>query len=218
LLAPVALGVVLLAAAVAAIVLATRGREDGPPDVGAFTPPVPAHPASAQDVQQVRGGVLTLAGAAGPVDVTPSAGIPVYLLQPSAIDAAAPGDWVTLVGISNEVLNFTIRHVLIIPAGAGAAPDADGIARLPFGLAGHEATRDPRERPILSGKVEAVSSRELTITVNGRTATVEASTSGIVRRLAPADLSAIREGDRVAFAPASQGADASTAKGFIVLR
>jgi hypothetical protein len=200
LLAPVALGVVLLAAAVAAIVLATRGREDGPPDVGAFTPPVPAHPASAQDVQQVRGGVLTLAGAAGPVDV------------------AAPGDWVTLVGISNEVLNFTIRHVLIIPAGAGAVPDADGIARLPFGLAGHEATRDPRERPILSGKVEAVSSRELTITVNGRTATVEASTSGIVRRLAPADLSAIREGDRVAFAPASQVADASTAKGFIVLR
>jgi hypothetical protein len=63
-----------------------------------------------------------------------------------------------------------------------------------------------------------VSSRELTITVNGRQASVEAPTSGIVRRLAPTDLGAIREGDRLAFAPASPGADASTAKGFIVLR
>lgn len=217
-LAPAALAAVLLAAAAAAIVLATRGQESGPPRVGPFTPPVPAHPATAQDVQQVRGNVITLAAASGPVDVTPAAGTPVYLLQPSALDTAAPGDWVTLVGISNEVLNFTIRQVLIIPASTGAAQDADGIARLPFGLAGHEATRDPRERPLLSGKVETVNSRELTITVNGRTATVEAPASGIIRRLTAIDLAGIREGDRIAFAPASPGAGASTAKGFIVLR
>jgi hypothetical protein len=111
------LGLVLLAAVAAAIVLTVRGQEDGPPRVGAFTPPSPAHPATAQDVQQVRGNVLTLAGGAGPVDVTPPSGTPVYLVQPAGMDAAAPGDWVTLIGISNEVLT-TLASARSSPAGS----------------------------------------------------------------------------------------------------
>jgi hypothetical protein len=217
-LGPVLLGGVLLVIVVGVVALVRHGADQAPPSVGPFTLPAPARLSVALDVQQVRGNTLTLAGAAGPTDVAPPPGIPVYVLEPARITEAAPGDWVTLVGISNEVLNFTIRQVLIIPASAGAQPDADGIARLPFGLAGHETARDPRERPLLSGRVEQAGSRELRLTVRGQTATFEVADGSPVRRLAPANLAAIREGDRIAFAPSHPGGDVSTATGLIVLR
>lgn len=214
---PSALGVALLGGALAIVVLAGRGRDTSAPRPRAFVPPAAAHPAVAADVQQIRGSTITLGSSSGNTDATLPPALRVYVLERADARAAAPGDWVTVIGISNEVLNFTIRLVLIIPASAGAALDAEGIPRLPSGLAGHEANRDAAERPLAAGRVERVDGQTITLALHGRSATIDAASGSPIRRVTAADTSAIREGDRVAYVPTRPGAGAGEAQALLVL-
>jgi hypothetical protein len=207
---------VLIGAAIAVVVLAGQGQDTSPPKPGAFVLPAPARPAIAADVQQVRGSTLTLGGSGGNVEVSLAPSVPVYVLERTDLRAAA-GDWVTVVGIWNEVLNFTIRQVIILPASLGASIDAEGIPRLASGLAGHEANRDAVERPLAAGKVEQATGPSITLTLRGRPATIDAANGSPIFRLRAAGTDAIREGDRIAYIPVRDGAGADEAEAVLVL-
>ncbi|MFN8559167.1 MAG: hypothetical protein U0531_18125 [Dehalococcoidia bacterium] len=126
--------------ALAAVSAACAGGPEAPPRPSAFAPPAPPRPA-AFDVQQARAGVLTLAGPGGSFDAAPRADARVYRPAPATAADVAVGDWSTVVGVLNEVLNFAVRQV-VWPAALGVRPDDDGIPRSADGFAGHEAARD----------------------------------------------------------------------------
>lgn len=214
---PAALLAALLATGAAVGLLARRGRDQAPPRPGAFAAPAPAHPAVALDVQQVRGDTLTLGGPAGSFEVRLVGGVSVYALHPATSADAAPGDWVTVVGVANEVLNFAIRQVVIVPAALGATPDSEGVPRLPSALAGHEANRDRRERPLLAGRVERVDGQSLTYTGRNGAMTLDAGPSSRVQRLTAASPADIRAGDRIAYLPPRPGAALTDAAALLVL-
>jgi hypothetical protein len=215
---PVVLALALVGVALAVVMLAHRGRDREPPRPGAFTPPGPARPVTVLDVQQVRGGVLTLGGPSGSVEAALRPDVTVSVLRPAALDDIRPGDWVTLAGIPNEVLNFAIRQVVIIPADLAAVPDAEGVPRLAGdGFGGYEANRDTRERPLLSGRVERIEGGTVTFTGRAGTMTLEVGPGSPVQRLTRGAAADIRAGDRLAFLPDRPGAGLEDARAVLVL-
>jgi hypothetical protein len=191
-------------------------RERRPPAPGAFVPP--ATPVGLRlDVQQVRGTVLTVTGEGGTREITLAPHLAVYVLRPARPAEVQPGDWIVATGVPNEVLNFAIRRITVIPAALGAQPDADGVPRLPSGLAGSEAGRDPRERPVLAGRVTAVAEPRISLEVQGRTATLEVTDPALLYRLARGTLADIGAGDRIAAIPPQSGAPLEEAAALLVL-
>jgi hypothetical protein len=194
----------ILAVLVAAVVLLVRaGREPQPPRPGAFAVPAPGRATVALDVQQLRGAALTLGGAGGNIEATPRQGVAVFSLQPARAGDAAPGDWIVVAGISNEVLNFTIHSVTIIPAALGAQPDAEGFPRLPSGFAGYETNRDARDRPMVAGRVTAVQGQSVTFTGPSGPVTLDGGQTALIRRMAQIGADAIRPGDRIVYLPSA---------------
>lgn len=214
---PAAALILLALAAVAAITLARRGRDQEPPRAGAFAPPSAARPVVALDVQQARDGTLTLGGPGGSQSATPPSTAAVFVLRPATAADAAPGDWLMVAGIANEVLNFTIRQVVIVPAALQPTADAEGVPRVSDGLAGHEANRDPRERPLLAGRVERTDGQSLTIAARSGITTLDVGAGSPVQRLTAGTLADIREGDRIAYLPPQPGAGAGDARALLVL-
>lgn len=193
---PAALLLTIVVALGSVILLARRSaRPDVPPEPPAFQPPAPVRPFTALDVQQVSGGRLTLSDGSRDVALRPDARIEV--LRPVALDVVRAGDWLGVIGVANEVRNFSIRSLLLIPN--GGSPDSEGVVRTPGGFAGHEAARDPAERPILGGVVTAFDGR--TATLQGPTGPimVDFTANAPLRRLTDARAEEIREGDRLAF-------------------
>lgn len=207
--------VLLLAAIVAifagVILLARRAAEpDVPPEPAAFQPPAPAHAVTALDVQQASGGRLVLSD--GSRDVAFAPGVQVELLRPASAAEIRPGDWLVAIGIPNEVRNFSIRSLVLIAD--PSAPDGEGVVRSPGGFAGHEASRDSSERPLLGGVVEVVEGQEVTLRGPTGPITVTLTTNAPLRRLEAGRPEDVREGDRIAFI----GADGlDDARGVLVL-
>jgi hypothetical protein len=205
---PLALvGVALLLGIGAVILLAQRsGRSDLPPEPSAFVAPAPARPVVALDVQQSAGGRLTLSD--GSRDQALKADARVERL--SAIEAAQlrPGDWLTVIGIPNEIRNFSIRSIVVLSS--PAPPDADGVRRSAGGFAGHEASRDGSERPLLGGLVERVDGERVTLAGPTGPVTVTLGPRAPLYRIEPAPPGSVREGDRIAFVSAPS-LDAATA-------
>lgn len=200
-------GLLLLAGIGAVLVLAQRsGRSDLPPEPGPLVAPLPAHPVVALDVQQSAGGRLTLSD--GSRDVAPPSGSAVEFLRPIAASGVRPGDWLTVIGIPNEVRNFSIRSIVVLAS--PAPPDTDGVRRSPGGFAGHEASRDGSERPLLGGIVERVDGEQVTLAGPAGPIAVTLGPRAPLYRLESGDASAIQEGDRIAFlaAPALDAAGA----------
>lgn len=198
-------GLVLLVVALAAVILLARegGKTGAPPRRGPFERPSTEQSTAVYTVQQVSDGKIRFAladGAPAP-DVAVPSGAKVELLRPATTADIHPGEWVTVFGVTNEVLNFAIRFVVAIP---GGTPDADGVARSPGGFAGHEANAQPEEAPLVSGRVVSVSGSVLVLEGPTGQMTVEAGESAPLFRLTEGAVSDIREGDRVAF-PASGG-------------
>lgn len=216
----IAAAAVLAVALTAVVVLRGRaGAPSGQDTLAAFTTPSPAHPSIAFDVQQANASALTISpsgGNARPVEVTLPAALAVYRLVPATAMDAAPGDWVTVVGVANEVLNFTIRQEVIIPAALGAAPDADGVPRV-AGLAGNEANRDAQERPIVAGRVERVVGTRLTLATPSGEMTLECDGRSPLFRLTAAGSADIHAGDRLAYVPPYPGATLAEAPAVLVL-
>lgn len=212
-LAPGLAASLLVVLVIVTTVLIRAGREEQPPVPGTFVTPTPVRQVTVVDVQQTgSGGALTVSGAGGNQNATPRPDLPVFVLQPGSASRATAGDWVVVSGIPNEVLNFTIRQVTIIPAALGAQPDAEGIPRLPdTGLSGYEASRDSKERPVLAGRVSRVDGSTLLLDHPTAPITVDAGTSKLVRVMTRANPAAIREGDRIAYYPAAGSGFASAA-------
>lgn len=209
-------GIVLLVAALAAVVLLARASGDSgaPPPAGPFERPAREDRFAVYTVLQVADGQVRFAladGAPAP-DVAVPSGARVQLLRPADAGQVQPGDWVTVVGVTNEVLNFAIRFVVAVP---GGTPDAAGIARSMGGFVGHEANAEPAEAPITSGRVVSISGS--TIVMDGPTGTMTIETSGDAPlfRMVEGTASDIREGDRVAF-PAVGGKADPAASGVLV--
>ena len=196
----------IILAAIVVIALARRaGAPDVPPQPDAFEPPAPVRPTTAFDVQQAAGGRLTLSDGSENVALRPDARVEV--LTPVGDGDVRVGDWLAVIGIPNEVRNFSIRSLVLIEN--AAPPDAEGAVRSAGGFAGHEASRDQAERPLLGGRVSAVEGSRVTLDGLTGPLTVDLTDRAPLFRLAPGHAEQIREGDRMAL-PAGAIADAGS--------
>ncbi len=211
------IGVLLLAGVAAVLALTAGSRDRQPPRAAPFVPPPSAARAVARDVQQATAGAIVLGSEAGSVTGAIAASAPVYAVRPARPADVRTGDWVTVVGVPNEVLNFAIRRVVVIPAELAPAPDSDGVPRL-GGLAGYETSRDPRERPVIAGRVTATTAGSITISSRERTMTVEVSAPGPLRRIERVAAGDVREGDRLAYIPPRGGAPLAEAPAVLIER
>jgi hypothetical protein len=202
---PVLLLTAIAAAFAAVLVLARRAAEpDVPPEPSAFQPPTPARPVTAVDVQQATGGRFALSD--GTRDASFAGGARIEVLRPATAADIRPGDWLTVVGIPNEVRNFSIRSLVLI--GDPSAADAEGVVRSAGGFAGHEASRDQSERPLLGGVVESVDGAQVVLRGPSGPVTVTFTPAAPLRRLDQGRADEVREGDRIAFIEADTLGDA----------
>ncbi|GAB4329261.1 MAG: hypothetical protein Kow0010_13500 [Dehalococcoidia bacterium] len=208
---PAVFGVVVLAGVLAVIVLAARsGGSDAPPQPPPFAPPAPSRVVTAYDVREVTGDVLTLAVAGSTADrpspVTLRSDVAVEVLAPATASDVEPGDWVTIIGIPNEVRNYSITAIVVVPPPHGEPIDA--FRTTASGFLGHEPIRDTAQVPILGGEVTAVDGDTLTLTGPDGTMLITLTEAAPLVRVARAAAGAIGEGDRIAVLGTS-AADAS---------
>ena len=199
---PLACLVAVLVAGIAVVVLShTVGGSDEPPAAPAFSKPAdPAY--TALDVKQKNGDTLTLIKQLGETAVqqefVPQSGLAVERLKPITAADVQPGDWVTVVGIADDVKNFSVHFIVVFPA--GTTTPADGVARSKGGFLGHEIARNALDRPILGGAVEKVQGKDVILKGPLGPITVAFGPEAKVRafRVEPSAAGAIGEGDRLA--------------------
>lgn len=196
---PAVFGLLLVGGLIAVLVLARQAaKPDAPPEPGAFVPPATAHPSAAFDVQRVDGGTLTVTGnSKDSQQMTLPATARVEILDAIAPADLHPGDWLTVVGVSNEVKSFGIRSIVVVSS--PGSPDADGIVRTPAGFAGNEASRDPKELPILGGTVTRADSLSATLQTASGPITISFAGAPPLRKVRAGSLADVHEGDRLSF-------------------
>lgn len=198
---PLGLAVMVVAGLATVLVLANQAAEpDVPPAAPAFSPPPPL-PYAAYDVERNEGGVLRLSGGpGGAFDVAMGGGTEVWLLEPVALaDLEAPMV-VNVIAIPNEVRNFAIKSVVFGPAGDGGTVNDQEFIPVAAGFAGHEASGDAAEKPVLSGVVRGIEGNVLNVLQNGGGfATIEIDEGSPLLMVTQGDVADIRPGYRVAF-------------------
>ncbi|MFN0146102.1 MAG: hypothetical protein ACKVT1_06295 [Dehalococcoidia bacterium] len=146
-------------------------------------------------------------------------------LRPITPDEVKAGDWVTLIGIPNEVKSFAIHTVVVVPGAGGE--QVDGAMRSPAGFLGHEVSRNPNDRPLLGGIIQGVQGKpcpaptgvgqgpgpgqpeaatptqvpecsDIQLTVSTGSATVHIMTGARFYRLESVAVDDVKEGDRIA--------------------
>jgi len=194
--------VVVFVAALAGVVLFARdaAEPDAPPAPGAFTvPPGPSW--VSYDVERAEGGSLRLVTGSGQqsnaLDLAIGPDTPAWILEPASLAELRTPLVVNVIGIPNEVRNFTIRLLAFAP-GTGGEDLAGEFVPLRGGFAGHEVSEDARERPVVSGVVERFSGNTGYVRTQAGTLTIELGDGAPVRLLREARASDIRAGDRVA--------------------
>ena len=200
---PAALAVAAAGTIVAVVVLSQHvGNDNIPPQPGAFSYAPPAPGFVRLSVRQVAGGKVTAvedapkgAPAPAPRDITAGPNTIVEILEPAKATAVQPGDWVSVIGITNLVRNFSIHSVVVIP---GGKPSADGVGRSPGGFGGDEASSNLADRVIFGGPVTQVNGDTLTLTGPAGPITVELTASAPLYRLKARTLADVAEGDRIA--------------------
>lgn len=198
----VAAVVVAVAGGLLASVVALSQRVGGssaPAQPPAFATPV-VSTVTAVNVKQRSGDSLTVVDRDGHErQITVPATTIVERLSEVPAGDIRPGDSITVAGIPNEVLSFSIRFVVLM---AAPAAQVEGIARSPGGFAGHEASLDPNDRPIVGGVVQSVSSGGDVVVFAGpsgpATLRLNEARSARILRLEPVSAPAIKEGDRLA--------------------
>lgn len=217
---PAGIFVVVLAALIGVIVFARESsKSDAPPQPPAFVAPE-LQTYTAYDVESNDGGRLKVssgtAQTATSTDLELPAGTRVWVMESAAAADLQPPLKVNVIGIPNEVRNYTIRMMV------AAEPDGPVTFEDPFialydGFYGHETSRDTRERVVLSVLLESFDGRDgVTRTANGPGTLYidDGAPLRIVRAAAPTD---IEPGDRIALRHGTGGQpDASL--GVLVLR
>ncbi|MEO6397818.1 MAG: hypothetical protein ABIP13_05075 [Tepidiformaceae bacterium] len=191
----------MLAAAVLALTVGLAwglNRDTLPPSPATFRAPAPKSSVNRYDVKASDADGLVLASAEG---------TDIRLPRPTAVDAVVRGgalgvgDWVNVIGIVDEVRNFSIRAILVLPEHGPIG--ADGVARTPAGFSGLETRRDPAERVIISGQVVRTEGETATLTGPAGEITLNLRPGAQVFRLEKGDPAAIRAGDGLASAEAA---------------
>lgn len=222
--APIAVVLLLVVGLGAIVVLSRRAAApDAPSNPAPFSAPAPAHPTQAFDVQDISGGTIRIAsggstGSSGAVtqDLPATSATKWEILESIGNADIKAGDWVQLIGIPNPVRAFSIRSVVVTPG--GGAVDEEGFVRSAGGFLGFEATQDANERPILAGKVTAVTSRQGTtetarglrdvtytvLSLDGPSGTLTVDLQDgadiALYRIEQGTQADVRDGDRVAYA------------------
>ncbi|MGH2632344.1 MAG: hypothetical protein ACRDG3_02935, partial [Tepidiformaceae bacterium] len=199
---PVALVLITVATLVAVIVLSrVVGNEHLRPEAPPFTYS-PSQGYARFSVKEATAEKLTVVGdtpdgapAPAPQDLVPGPATKIEALQP--LDAAniAVGDWVAVIGIPNEVRNFSIHAIVDMPD--SGEPGADHVLHSPGGFAGNEASPNAADRVIFGGPVTAIDGTTLTLGGAGGPISLTLATAPPLYRLETVPLSAIHDGDRV---------------------
>lgn len=205
-LVPAVFGAFAVAGMVAIVVLASRsGGSDAPPEPGAFATPPASRVVTAYDVREVAGDVVTLASAGSTADRPFTASIPagaaVEVLAPATAGELEPGDWVTIIGIPNEVRNYSITSIVAIPAPQGTA--VDGLRATVSGFLGHEANRVAEEVPIVGGEVVRIDAGTISLEGPDGPMTIAVTENAPLARVVAGTAAVIAEGDRIAVTGAS---------------
>lgn len=216
--APVLALLFLVGVVITLLFVAIATQDDAlPPDPGPFVPPASANPTLSFDVERAEAGVLALAigqdTAREELEVTLVETDSVEfleLIEPSAVNV---GDWATVIGVKNDVRNFSVKMVLVVAG--GGEPDADGWLRTGTGFLGHEAARDAREVPIFAGRVAEVRENELVID-SGASLVIAVNPGGPLRMLRSGAPAEIADGDRIALHQRADG-EGDTSGGILVL-
>jgi hypothetical protein len=216
---PLALLLVFFVAVAGVLVFARQAAEsDAPPPAAGFVPP-PGLSYVAFDVERNDNGVLRVVSGGGQqsaaLDVTLGADARVWLLEPAALEDLQAPLVVNAIAIPNEVRNFSIHLLAFGPATGAEVLDAEFVP-LADGFAGHETSRDVRERPVVSGVVERFDGNIGYVTTEAGQATIEIDPGAPVRLLRPGSAAEIRPGDRVAFHRAADGSP-DVSRGVLVL-
>lgn len=218
--APAVFAVLIVVVLAAVVALAQRsGGSGAPPRPGAFVGPVDPRPFVVYSVQQVSGGNIIFGSGEGQpvrdVSIGPSTAVEVLRAEP--FDGIQVGDWVTLIGVPNNVRTFALRGIVVI-----SSPDADrynGFALTAGGFLGHEVSRDRAERPAVGGLVTAIGASSLTLEApEGRapvTVNVDPENLPTVFRVHEGEVSDLVAGATVAF-PAEGGRPAQGFEAILV--
>ena len=200
-----ALVLVLLAGGgTAAFIVSQSAGSDAPPQPNAFSPPASTYRIALFDVREANGDKITLIPANTEGDaftISLPVGVAIEAMVTASPSTIVPGDWLTILGNSDPVRNFVIRHVIIVPM--AGAPSADGLVRSPAGFIGNEIISDISQRPVLWGRVEAVSPGNddgtalVTLTGPNGPITVQLFNGAVLSRIEP-HVNAIAGGDRIA--------------------
>ena len=207
-------------AALAGIVLMAReaGKSEAPPQPQAFVPP-PALPYAAFDVEASSAGKLRVASGdasdRSAADLELPAGTRVWRLEPVTAAELTPPLIANVVGIPNEVRNYTLRMLIFAPP-TGAVSFDTAYLSLADGFFGNETSRDPREEVVSSALLESFDGREgVTRTANGPGTlfVAEGAPAWILR---PIEFAEIEPGDRIAVHKAADGSP-DVSRGVLVL-
>ncbi len=197
---PALILLVFIGAGVGLVVLSQSvGGSDAPPAAPPFVTPAASN-VSALDVKQRDGDVLTLirqkAEATDERKLTLTPGIRIERLTPINTADIQAGQWLAAVGIPNQVKNFAVRALVVIPG--GGTPASDGFVRSAGGFVGHESSQSQDDRPILGGIVERVEGSTIFLTTIAGPVQVRAEAGTPIFRLEPGTADDVGEGARLA--------------------
>lgn len=197
----VAVGLGLLAILAVILLAWYLNRDTLPARPATFSMPEKASPAHAYDVKEAGANGLVLASRDGSAELRVGVPASVEVIAPAPAATIAVGDWVNVVGIVDEVRNFSIRAIIALPA---TKAEADGAGRSPNGFTGMEVRTDGVERIIISGGVTKVEGDTITLVGPRGEMKLTITPRSPVLRLAPAQAGDIAAGDRLATAEVLQ--------------
>lgn len=184
-------------------------RDTLPPRPATFSAPAPVAPHFNYIVKQADASNLVISGDSGTPDIRVPRPAATELLAPGSIAEIRTGDWINVIGILDEVRNFSIRAVIVV-AGVDK-PAADGAGYSPGGFSGIEVRPDPAERIVVGGKVTAIDGEKLSLAGPAGDMTLTLLPRATIFRLGGAPSSAIGAGDRIAaLAPLKDGQQPAT--------
>jgi hypothetical protein len=234
---PVVLGALLVAASVAIVIVAGRqGGIDAPPLPAAYEPDSLLGSSYGQfDVRQVDGSATTLSALSAAEEdlftVQFSETARLELLEHVSVDVIELGQWITVIGIPNEVFNFSIMQITIFP---DFQTGSDNLATTAGGFYGHEAGRPLVKgdvlRPLMGGEVVSLTPiepdedpltrdviMEVTLTGPDGDIVLELFADAPLMMLREATLADLESGDRIAV-HASTADDPASAGSILISR
>ncbi|MBA4179821.1 MAG: hypothetical protein C0506_04460 [Anaerolinea sp.] len=193
---PVAAAAIGLATILGVVFLAWYlNRDTLPAPPATFQPPPPTVPYYTYNVKDAGQDGLVLSGKAGSADIRIARPATVEVMAPGTPSQLQPGDWVNVIGIIDEVRNFSIRTLVAIPE--HGPPGPDGAGRSTAGFSGIEVRADPAERVIQGGEVIRIQGNQVTLAGPSGELVLTVSARAPLFRITAAEPAAITSGDRL---------------------